>query len=73
MLTVYLAEIAIPAYQKRKVGKYCYAMQLFSYDEMVNAEKHLACWGDFKSLTDVLMAKSEDEGGVMTKSMITRR
>ena len=61
-----MAEIAIPAYRKRKVGKYAFAMQMFSFDEMVNAEKHLACWGDFKSLTDTLMAKSVENGGVMT-------
>jgi len=41
MLTVYLAEIAIPAYRKRKVGKYAFAMQMFSFDELMNAEKHL--------------------------------
>lgn len=66
MLTVYLAEIAIPAYRKRKVAKYTFAMQMFSFDELMNAEKHLQCWGDFKNLTDTLMAKSIEDGGVMT-------
>jgi hypothetical protein len=65
ILTIYLAEIAIPAYRKRKVNKYCFAMKMFSYDEMINAEKHLACWGDFKNLTHVLMAKTFEDGGVM--------
>lgn len=70
MLTIYLAEIAIPAYRKRKVAKYTFAMQMFSFDEMVNAEKHLACWGDFKELTDNFMHKKVGDGGVMTKSIM---
>jgi hypothetical protein len=67
-LTIYLAEIAIPAFIKRKTGKYIISLQFFSYDQMVNAEKHLACWGDFKGLTDALMSKTFEEGGVLSQS-----
>ena len=43
-------------------------MRMFSFDQMVNAEKHIACWGDFKHLTDELMGKTIADGGVMTQS-----
>jgi hypothetical protein len=51
VLTIYLAEVAIPFYQAKKTEKYVATMLCFSYDEMLNAETHLACWGDFKNLT----------------------
>ena len=54
-LIVYLAEIAIPYFKDRKIEKYICTMQAFSMDEMTNAEKHLACWGDFRDLTDIYM------------------
>ena len=50
-LTVYLAEIAIPDFKKRKMFKYIHAMQNFSKDELSNAEKHQSCWKDFYDLT----------------------
>ena len=37
---------------------YVEAMQNFSYEEMDSAQKQLACWGDFKKLTDVYMTKN---------------
>lgn len=66
VLTIYLAEVAIPFYKERKTDKYIGAMMYFSYDEMTNADTHLACWGDFKNLTETLLNKSMGQGGVMT-------
>ena len=57
ILVIYLTEIAIPYYKDRKTEKYIGAMLSFSYDEMLNAETHLACWGDFKNLTDTLLGR----------------
>lgn len=50
-LTVYLAEIAIPDFKKKKVQKYITCMSNFSNDELINAKKHQGCWGDFYDLT----------------------
>jgi hypothetical protein len=47
---------------------YIEAMQSFSFDQMHCASKQLACWGDFKKLTDIYMSKSMGHGGVMTDS-----
>jgi len=50
-LVVYLAEIAIPEFKQTKVIKYITAMQGFSQDELLNAQCHKNCWGDFYDLT----------------------
>lgn len=68
ILTIYLAEVAIPYYKSRKTDKYVGAILNFSYDEMLNAETHLACWGDFKNYTDALLGKKLSQGGVWTQS-----
>jgi|TARA_B110000305_G_C19415017_1_gene627511 hypothetical protein len=49
-LIIYLAEVAIPDFTRKKVLKYIDAMAMFSFDEMKNAEKHLSCWGEFGDL-----------------------
>ena len=67
-MTIYLAEVAIPYFKSRKTDKYLGAMLSFSYDEMLNAESHLACWGDFKNLTESLLGKKLSHGGVWTAS-----
>lgn len=38
-LTIYLAEVAIPQYRKRRTNKYVDAMQMFSQVEVVNAQR----------------------------------
>jgi hypothetical protein len=48
---VYLAEIAIPEFNKKKTQKYISAMQGFSLDELANARQQQNCWGDFYDLT----------------------
>ena len=50
-LTVYLAEIAIPDFRSSKQWKYINAMQGFSKEELLNANRTMACWGDFNDLT----------------------
>jgi len=50
-LIVYLAEIAIPEFNKKKVQKYIWAMQGFSLGELHNAKQQQGCWGDFYDLT----------------------
>jgi len=55
---VYLAEIAIPLFRQKKIEKYIFAMSGFSYEEMLNADKHLGCWGGFKTLADGYLASA---------------
>lgn len=50
-LTVYLAEVAIPDFKKKKVSKYVYAMQNLSIDELSNSKSQQKCWADFYELT----------------------
>ena len=66
-LIIYLTDIAIPHFEKMKAGKYVKAMENFSYDEMKNAEQHLACWGEFTNQTEDLLMKHADETFIRIK------
>jgi hypothetical protein len=50
-LVVYIAEIAIPDYKKRKMQNYLGAMQSFSKEELENAQRQQNCWKEFYDLT----------------------
>ena len=57
-LVVYLAEVAIPDFKKKKVSKYVFAMQNLSIDELSNSKSQQKCWADFYELTK---AYSQDQ------------
>ena len=44
LLTIYLAEVAIPAFRRAKTSKYVFSLEHFSLDELKNAQKHIGCW-----------------------------
>ena len=50
-LIVYLAEVAIPDFKRKKITKYVFAMQNLSIDELRNSKSQQNCWHDFYELT----------------------
>lgn len=60
-LVIYIAEIAIPAFKNSKQMKYIKAMQGFSGEELSNANKTKACWGDFFDLTKAFNAEDRQQ------------
>jgi hypothetical protein len=51
-ITIYIIEKAVPLFKERKALGYHEAINLFSVDEIGNANNNLRCWTEFKKMTD---------------------
>lgn len=51
-LCIYLAEVAIPHFKRKKNAKYVEAMQAFTLDELKNAKNSQNTWAEFLVLCE---------------------
>ena len=46
IMTIYLAEIAIPKFRRDKRNMYIFTMQDFLKGDFINAQAQISCWGE---------------------------
>ena len=54
IITVFIAETAIPQYRERKVSRYVDAMQNFCQEELANAQRSHQTWETFNTKISML-------------------